>query len=338
MSAQYRLVSAFRACNGGLRRPSVRAISTSLPRRAAELPTDKDAPSSEPEIDAITVTAEESTEAPKSYRDFMNKIGYQYRLAEPRNWLGGHVPFPMNPSFKPPPPVSNEQKDVIWALYQKEPITNSVRRLAKRFNLSHRRLDAILRLKGMETDWIKQGKELQTGFQKGMDRVLQAQTHSATPKFSAMLRNEVYKELQRQDFTPPEINPERADVHKADMLEQEERRDLARDRYQRLYWEAIPESADEPVLPSIIQHVKMRAELKSKAEADKKKIQFMKQVPDTKFIRRPSRSAILKARSGKTPTMFVDVGAEFMDVRDIFKRAASSRRKAAMRARKSVQK
>ena len=39
----------------------------------------------------------------------------------------------------------------------------------------------------------------------------------------------------RQDWT-------RRDVHEADTLEQEEDRDAIRQRYQRLYWESIPES------------------------------------------------------------------------------------------------
>lgn len=186
-----------------------------------------------------------------------------------------------------------------------------------------------------------------------MDRILKAETHSATPKLSALLHS-VYGDLQRKDFTPPGINPERLDVHKADMLDQDERRDLARDRYQRLYWESIPENADvrdsysmlsslltllqQPVLPSIIQHLKVQAELRNKAEEDKKKMHFMKQVPDTKYIRRPSRRGILKTKMGKPHMMFVDVGAEFVDIRDITKRANLAKRKVVMRSRRAERK
>lgn len=33
----------------------------------------------------------------------------------------------------------------------------------------------------------------------------------------------------------------RTDAHEADILEQDEQRDAARQRYQRLYWESVPE-------------------------------------------------------------------------------------------------
>ena len=37
------------------------------------------------------------------------------------------------------------------------------------------------------------------------------------------------------------VNAIRYDVHEADTLEAEERRDAARQRYQRSYWESVPE-------------------------------------------------------------------------------------------------
>jgi hypothetical protein len=36
-------------------------------------------------------TGEEGGETPRSYRTFMNTIGYQYRFARPQNWLGQNV-------------------------------------------------------------------------------------------------------------------------------------------------------------------------------------------------------------------------------------------------------
>jgi len=42
-------------------------------------------------------------------------------------------------------------------------------------------------------------------------------------------------------FEPPPVNELRSDVHRADMLEEEEKRDSARARYERMYWESIPE-------------------------------------------------------------------------------------------------
>lgn len=56
----------------------------------------------------------------------------------------------MNPSFRPPPPISNEQKDVMFQLYLRHPLENGPRRLAKRFNISLKRVNAIIRLKLLE--------------------------------------------------------------------------------------------------------------------------------------------------------------------------------------------
>ena len=61
----------------------------------------------------------------------------------------------MNPSFKPPTPVSDRLRTTIWERFVDNPEVNSVRALAERYGLSLKRIDAILRLKGMEQSWIK---------------------------------------------------------------------------------------------------------------------------------------------------------------------------------------
>jgi len=71
-----------------------------------------------------------------------------------------------------------------------------------------------------------------------MEKVLSAQTHSAIPRMKTLLNTDG---LGNPEW---EVYPERSDVHKADMLEEEERRDATRYRYERLYWESIPEDAD----------------------------------------------------------------------------------------------
>lgn len=60
---------------------------------------------------------------------------------------------------------------------------------------------------------------MQTGFQQGMEKLLGVDQEIKT----------------RQEWG-------RRDVHEADILEQDENRDAVRQRYQRLYWESIPES------------------------------------------------------------------------------------------------
>ena len=70
-----------------------------------------------------------------------------------------------------------------------------------------------------------------------MEWLLDAQTHSAIPKMEALLRADT-------GASSDVVNPERSDVQKADMLEQEENRDDTPHRYERLYWETMSEDAD----------------------------------------------------------------------------------------------
>lgn len=61
----------------------------------------------------------------------------------------------MNPSFKPPPPISDYQKGVMFSKFLADPLVNNPRKLAQRYNVSLKRMDAILRLKGLERHWMK---------------------------------------------------------------------------------------------------------------------------------------------------------------------------------------
>lgn len=71
-----------------------------------------------------------------------------------------------------------------------------------------------------------------------MERLLNAQTHSAIPRMIELLND------TKNDATALNVLTQRLDVHKADMLEQDERRDATPYRYERSYWESIPEDAD----------------------------------------------------------------------------------------------
>jgi hypothetical protein len=105
-------------------------------------------------------------------------IGKQFEKPHrPCNWLGGKVvslfpfgtevesvpctflsdiqPFPLNPSFKPPTPVSDALRSTLYKSFMADPEAHSVRSLASRYHLSIKRVDAILRLKGLEESWIK---------------------------------------------------------------------------------------------------------------------------------------------------------------------------------------
>lgn len=64
-------------------------------------------------------------------------------------------PFPLNPTFKPSAPVSDQLKTIIYEKFMANPTQNSVRLLAELHGLSMKRVDAILRLKGLEQHWKK---------------------------------------------------------------------------------------------------------------------------------------------------------------------------------------
>lgn len=106
------------------------------------------------------------------YEHFRKNVAPSFRESSPRNWLGRDVvsallvtlvdfdqlpvkPFPLNPSFKPPTPLSDELRTRLYRAYMTNPKLNSVRALAARHHLSLKRVDAILRLKGMEESWKK---------------------------------------------------------------------------------------------------------------------------------------------------------------------------------------
>ena len=61
----------------------------------------------------------------------------------------------MNPTFKPPPPISDNQREIIFRLYSLKPKLYNIRKLSKIFNISLKRVTAILRLKAHEKNWIK---------------------------------------------------------------------------------------------------------------------------------------------------------------------------------------
>ncbi|KAG8219425.1 eukaryotic mitochondrial regulator protein-domain-containing protein [Butyriboletus roseoflavus] len=164
------------------------------------------------------------------YGHFCKNVAPSFREPSPRNWLGRDVPFPLNPSFKPPMPLSNELRTRLYRAYMIDPELNSVRALAARHNLSIKRVDAILRLKGMEESWRK-NRPLQTGFTKGMEHLLGV------------------TEAAKQGGRPN--SHDRYDVEEADWQDEAESNNKARQRYQRLFWESVGEG-EEPVMPNVL--------------------------------------------------------------------------------------
>ncbi|KAH6917095.1 eukaryotic mitochondrial regulator protein-domain-containing protein [Coprinopsis sp. MPI-PUGE-AT-0042] len=217
----------------------------------------------------------------------------------------------MNPSFRPSPPISDVQRDAMYNAYMADPMKNNVRTLAQRYGMSLKRVDAILRLKGLERDWAK-NKRLQNGFQAGMEILLGATTHKAATS-------------------------SRYDINEADILEQDENRDALRQRYQRAYWESVSEAGQEPIVPGSLEHARKRALQYAQSAEDFKTIpQLLPKVPDTEFMKRPTESVVIRQRVGRPSLQFVDVGAKFMDVNERVKQISQASRRASRRRAAAV--
>ncbi|KAF5392401.1 hypothetical protein D9757_002299 [Collybiopsis confluens] len=253
-----------------------------------------------------SVSPEEQSSAPSdtSFRKFMETIAPEFQTASPRNWLG-ETPFPLNSSFKPPPPISDAQRDEMYALYMTDPEKNNIRALSTRFHVSINRVDAILRLKGMQREWAK-GNAIQTGFVRGMERLL------AVPKYS--------KKTSLGDEDDWALEELRTDVHEADLLEESEHNDPARIRYQRMYWESLPEFGGDAIVPASLERSRTRAkELASKAGQLKDR-QYLPVIPDTYTIKTPKEPIHISSKEGRPDIHFIDVGTKFLDIASETKR------------------
>ena len=71
------------------------------------------------------------------------------------NWIGD-TPFPLNPSFNPPPPIRQGTKAEIWRLHTSDPAQWTIRALSEKFSIGLQRMEAILRLKALESEWTSQ--------------------------------------------------------------------------------------------------------------------------------------------------------------------------------------
>lgn len=94
-------------------------------------------------------------------------------------------PFPLNPSFRPPTPLSHNQKEKIYKEFiaslksdsqknadEPKSETYHARKLALKYNLSLDRIKAIVRLKALEYNTAASGTELQMKFLNGMESAM----------------------------------------------------------------------------------------------------------------------------------------------------------------------
>jgi len=240
-------------------------------------------------------------------------IGKQFENPHrPCNWLGGKVPFPLNPSFKPPTPVSDALRNTLYQSFMANPQANSVRSLAGRYHLSIKRVDAILRLKGLEENWIKEGKPLQTGFLKGMEQILGVVYDASKHKI-------------HEHWVESRIN-----TVEADALDQAEGDNKARTRYQRMFWEPVVEG-EEPVVPTALKRAREDAKRHGRSEESTKSDDV------TAGLLHDDVSEIANISVGRHNIKFIDVGNKFMDPKDHMRRMKESQRRARIR-RKNVSK
>lgn len=87
------------------------------------------------------------------------------------NYVGA-VPFPMNPLFKPTPPISNFAKDEIYRMHMQDSTKWTPRQLGTEYNISIKRVEAILRLKHLEKEMIADGFVPQDNFTAGMEQLM----------------------------------------------------------------------------------------------------------------------------------------------------------------------
>ncbi|KAJ6541852.1 eukaryotic mitochondrial regulator protein-domain-containing protein [Mycena capillaripes] len=296
-----------------------RCISSSAPAFAGP-PRRKrdDADEDDEEPKEPKAPKEEDDSDAKTFGAFLAKH-QRFKTAKPRHWLAATsenpdpgFPFPLNPSFKPPAPISDGIRSRMYQSYMMDPEKNSIRELSQRYHVSLKRVEAILRLKGLEAAYVKDNKPLQTGFQWGMEMLLGVK-HNTAEQLSP-LRN----------------------VHMADMLEQEENRDADRQRFQRQYWESIADDGKEPLLPASLEHARNAAERSAQAAHDNKSnTTLMPRFKDTTTIKSPRAKVQKIEREGRLPIHFVDVGGKFLQVDERLRRMASAGRRHSIHAKRS---
>ncbi|CAE6401107.1 unnamed protein product [Rhizoctonia solani] len=183
------------------------------------------------------------------------------------NWLGGSIPYPDNPTFKPPTPLSDVVKTFIYDQYLKvlqpavsksESHAQTVRTLSEQFGISIARVEAIIRLKDYERQYQKvsvhasgtianrrrlaQGKKLQHAFQRGMESYLGIHPERDRALVSDRVKaSEINAARQRT----AEVDNEISDAADRD----QQKGGAAR----RVWWEMVEDvPGSQPIIPGIV--------------------------------------------------------------------------------------
>lgn len=124
------------------------------------------------------------------------------------NWIG-NTPFPLNPTFKPPPPLSDALKTRIHSLNESDPHKYTPTKLSLDFKVSVDRIHALLRLKAIEKRWVDEGRTLQLEHLKGMEKHLGVASLNTKLKDDVAVMDLVSK-TQQVDPEPAQVHPEPA--------------------------------------------------------------------------------------------------------------------------------
>ncbi|KAH8835633.1 hypothetical protein DL96DRAFT_1574994 [Flagelloscypha sp. PMI_526] len=254
--------------------------------------------------------------APLERRDQQNLTRWQFFSpagpGEARGARKSHIlPFlSIPPSNRPFQPLIGFALQ-IFADFMHNHTENNERALGARYNFSIKRIEAILRLKGMEKDW-KKGIPLQTGFALGMEYLLgvKPDTEQEDPfrhlKRRTTPRDPDLTEAQLEELADMEAEEEEEyiipDSLAADELEELEHRDAARQRYVRMPGVVVASLARAKT--DAARHAKEALRLRSdrRLVPDVQTIGRLREKPEDKQFRLDT--------PGRIPITFVDVGAK----------------------------
>ncbi|KAG2226153.1 hypothetical protein INT45_003298 [Circinella minor] len=143
------------------------------------------------------------------------------------NYLGA-TPFPSNPLFQPRPPLTDAARQEIYDTYTENPEDWSSRKLATKFGISMRRVEAVLKLKEAEKQMEMDGVPIQKKFTKGIEKLMGAD-QSITPLTEPLV--DIFPKVKKPTFKSVDED--------VDFTEQDAAKTLNRQPYRVLEERAI---------------------------------------------------------------------------------------------------
>ncbi|KAI8903107.1 eukaryotic mitochondrial regulator protein-domain-containing protein [Gorgonomyces haynaldii] len=100
----------------------------------------------------------------------------KFKQPAQRQFLKPDQPFPLNPWFKPEPPLSDKTRSAVYELYKKDAEKWNPRQLAEHFGVSIVRVQAMIKLKALEEHMQRNGQPLMHALTEGMEHMLGSKT------------------------------------------------------------------------------------------------------------------------------------------------------------------